>query len=130
MQKWPSLKYLLKGRRRRPRRAQDWKPGFYVDVYGTKIFIASFFLIFLSIMDALLTLHQVERGAREINPTMNFLLKLGLNEFFYVKYAITCLGVLFLCIHKNFPFVKEIILILIIAYMLVISWHLYLLSVY
>jgi len=126
----PPLRYLLMGKRRGPRRAEDRRDRMYVEVYGTRIFVASISLVFLATLDAILTLHHIERGAREMNPTMNFLLGLGTYEFFYVKYAFTCLAVLFLCIHKNFPRVREVLIVLILVYMCVIFWHIYLLAAY
>jgi hypothetical protein len=127
--KKPDLRYLLMGKRRGPRRAGEPLAG-YVEVYGFKIFLASLSLIVLAVADALFTLYHVERGAQEVNPTMNFLLGMGLDEFFYTKYAVTCLAVLFLCVHKNFSWVRRTIIVLIMVYILVISWHLYLLAVY
>lgn len=126
----PSFKYLLMGRRRGPRRADDYRTTVYVEVYGLKLFIAVLLIVMLSTSDALFTLYHVSRGAREINPTMKYLLEMGANEFFYVKYTLTCLGVLFLTMHKNLPWVKEILMSLILIYLMVISWHIYLLSVY
>ncbi len=118
------------GRRCGPRRAHEYRVTVYVEVYGLKLFLAVLFLVLLSTLDALFTLYHVSMGAREINPTMNYLLQIGANEFFYTKYTLTCLGVLFLTIHKNFPWVKEILMSLILVYLLVISWHIYLLSIY
>ncbi len=126
----PGLRYLLMGKRGGPRRKEEKKSGYYVEVYGSKIFIASFALIFLAIMDALFTLHHVEHGAKEVNPGMDFLLRKGVDEFFYVKYTLTCLAVLFLCLHKNFRYVREVLIALIFVYMLVNVWHLYLLSIF
>ena len=127
--KRPSLKYLLMGKRRGPRRVGELATSPYVEVYGLKIFLAVLSLLVLTTLDALFTLYHVSRGAREINPTMNYLLRLGVNEFFYVKYIVTCLCLIFLCLHKNFPWVKEIIVTLILVYIFVISWHLYLISI-
>lgn len=129
-EKRPGLRYFFMGRRSGPRRSGEPSTGLYVEVYGTKLFIASLFLVVLSVADALFTLHHIERGARELNPTMNLLLEMGVDEFFYMKYSLTCLAVLFLCVHKNFSWVKETIVALIMVYILVISWHLYLLAVY
>jgi len=126
----PGFRYLLMGRRKRPRRVEEQQPNFYAEVYGLRIFFAALLLVFLSMMDATFTLFHVGRGAQEINPGMNLLLQLGETEFFYVKYSITCIGVLFLSIHKNFLYVKKILLFLILIYILVISWHLYLLRSY
>jgi hypothetical protein len=129
-EKRPGFRYLLMGRRRRPRRTQDPRTDVYVEVYGIKIFLASLSLIVLSVTDALFTLYHIERGAKEVNPTMNLLLEMGVDAFFYMKYALTCLAVLFLCVHKNFSWVRQTIVALILVYILVISWHLYLLAVY
>jgi hypothetical protein len=76
------------------------------------------------------TLYHVGRGAHEMNPGMNYLLQLGESEFFFIKYSLTCLGALFLCIHKNFPYVKKILISLIMVYIFVITWHIFLLQVY
>jgi hypothetical protein len=77
-----------------------------VDRYGRRSVLTIFAALLLSIADAFLTLKLVGLGATEINPVMDFCLRLGPATFLGVKYALTALGLTFLLIHKNYHLLK------------------------
>jgi hypothetical protein len=49
-------------------------------------------ILFLCVIDALLTLYLLNHGAYEANPLMAYLLNIGPYAFFVPKYAITIIG--------------------------------------
>jgi hypothetical protein len=127
------LKYLLfNGRRENSRRDEDKGKVFVFDRYNQKLFLAITTILILSILDAVLTLVVIQRGARELNPVMAYFLEHGISTFIVAKYVLTSIGVLILLIFKNvflsrikiythslFPYV-------ILVFTTVIAWELFL----
>jgi hypothetical protein len=100
--RFPQLKYVLfSGRRERQRRASDKQQFALYDRYSPRIFAAIIAILFLSVMDALLTLFLIEQGSRELNPIMALSLKGGPFTFFAVKYSLTSMAVVIFLIFKN-----------------------------
>ncbi|MBN2032531.1 MAG: hypothetical protein JW836_04580 [Deltaproteobacteria bacterium] len=101
--------------------------------HGPKVFAETLLIIFLSIMDAFLTLDLVDRGAKELNPIMAYYLDRGPLLFFTVKYLLTCASiVIILSITKTRVFggkfrVKTLLVFYILALALVVKWQLILL---
>ncbi len=106
----PFSRYMLFGRRQSIRRRADRKTHMYVDLYGHYLLLSLLLIILLSIFDAYFTIFHVERGAREINPFMDFLIGRGNIYFFVIKYVLTALGLFILCIYKNLFAVRTIII--------------------
>jgi hypothetical protein len=99
---FPKIKYLLfAGRRARARRQEDRYRTFYFDRYSSKLFAAIMAILFLSVLDALLTLHLIESGSTELNPLMSYFLKYGTFMFLVAKYFLTCTGVIILLLFRN-----------------------------
>jgi hypothetical protein len=121
-------RYLLKGSRRGVRRSSD-PTEVYVDLFGLRDFVAVMIVLFLSILDAAFTLYHLHRGAEELNLLMAYTLNMGVGYFFVVKYTITAVGVLVLCIHKNFRFIREVFIGIIALYTLLIAYHVFLLFI-
>ncbi len=88
------LKYLLfNGRRERLRRDEDRGKVFFFDRYNQKLFLAITVILLLSILDALLTLIVIARGATELNPVMAYFLEYGALTFHPVQvYFNQCRG--------------------------------------
>jgi hypothetical protein len=125
----PGSIFLLGGRRKHVRRAEDAKRGYYVDLYSKRsVFIISTILI-MSIIDGYLTLSLVEQGAMEANPIMRFYLQLNTPLFLCVKYVVSYMSVFLLLIHKNFYVfktsisVKQVILGILGIYAGLIVWE-------
>jgi hypothetical protein len=130
---FPKIKYLLfSGRRSRARREEDRHRTFYFDRYSSKLFGAIMAIIFLSVLDALLTLHLLSNGSNELNPIMSFFLKCGPFVFLVGKYFLTCTGIIILLLFRN-AFLKRsathtqnLFSYIIAAFSTVIVWELFL----
>ena len=131
----PSAKSLFIYRRRKKVRRKDDKYKMsYLDQYGSGIFIAIVLILFLSIIDAFLTLFLIDHGASEINPIMAYFLKFGPFTFLSVKYFFTSYSILVLLIFSNF-FIRKLKIYThslfsyaLSAFMIVIGWELFLMS--
>jgi len=103
---------------------------FFLDRYSTTIFAAIMVILFLSIMDALLTLILIGHGARELNPVMAFFLEIEPKIFMTVKYLLTCTSLVIILIFRN-VFIRcvkiyssTLFSIFIGVFMTVIAWEL------
>src|SRR5210317_1416564 len=127
------LKYLLfNGRRERSRRDEDRGKAAIFDRYNQKLFLAITTILVLSILDAVLTLIVIQRGATELNPVMAYFLEHGTPTFIVAKYVLTSIGVLILLIFKNVFLTKikiythSLFPCIILVFMAVIAWELFL----
>lgn len=117
---------MLFGRRRSIRRRTDRKTHIYVDLYGHYLLISLLLIILLSVLDAYFTIFHIEKGAREINPFMNFLIGYGNVHFFIIKYILTALGLILLCIYKSLLIARILIICVLFFYLTVFANHIYL----
>jgi hypothetical protein len=122
----PFTRYMLFGRRRTIRRGADRKTNVYVDLYGHSILLFLLLIVLLSIFDAYFTIFHVEQGAQEINPFMNFLIGHGSITFFAIKYILTALGIVLLCIYQSLPITRTIIVCVFFFYLTVFANHIFL----
>jgi hypothetical protein len=91
----------FKCRRRQPRRAEG-VVHYHTDWYDTKILVMALALMFLSIIDAAMTMYLINHhGAIEVNPFMNYLLQQGAEVFLYTKLALTAICVFILAAHYH-----------------------------
>jgi len=93
--------FLVNGRRESARRTEDKTSYFFFDRYSQGMFTAITAILMLSIVDGLLTLLLIERGASELNPVMAYFLEYGPLSFITAKYVLTSFGVFLLLIFKN-----------------------------
>jgi hypothetical protein len=121
-------RYTFFGRRRNFRRAVE-EANAYVDWYGWRLSLVLTLIVVLSVLDALFTLLYVQKGGGELNPLMRRAIEAGVVPFIGTKCALTIGGVLFLCLHKNFRFVKGLIAGVLVLYTLLLGYHFYLMSV-
>jgi len=117
---------MFSGRRQSTRRKGDRKIHLYVDRYGHYLFVSLLIIILLSVFDACFTIFHVEKGAREINPFMNFLIGYGDIYFFTMKYILSALGLVILCIYKDLFIARIGILFIIFLYLVVFTHHIFL----
>lgn len=123
---------LCGGRRETIRRCEDKQTSFYVDRYRQSLFGVIVLILFLSVIDAILTLLLINRGAVEINPIMAFYLEVGPYTFLFVKYALTSVSLIVLLICRNFflrsmrIYAGSFIYVILIAFLGVVSWQIYL----
>ena len=94
-----------KGRRRTLRRESDRRKIVLLDYYSTKIFCAVVLILLLSLLDALLTLWLLDRGAVEINPAMAYFLNMSTNAFLIAKYLLTTISVVIIVV-LNYVFLS------------------------
>ena len=127
------FKYLLfNGRRERFRRDEDRGKAFIFDRYNQNLFLAITAILILSIVDAVLTLVVIQRGASELNPVMAYFLEHGSVTFIVAKYVLTSIGVLILLIFKNVFLTKikiythSLFPCVIFVFIVVIAWELFL----
>jgi len=127
----PLSKYIFFGSRRGPRRASDPDRNYYVDRYSPRALLVILLILIMCVFDGFITLHLVKKGAQELNPLMNFFLRLGGTYFLSVKYLVTLICMFVLLIHKNFYVfnisIKHIILWIFVLYGLLITYELWLL---
>jgi hypothetical protein len=101
---WKTFYYALGfGRRRCPRRAAERELPYYADTYeDPKLWLWSVGIVGACALDAFLTLTILDLGGVELNPAMAWLLKMGPLAFFYGKYLLTALALIFTLLHVNF----------------------------
>ena len=120
------------GNRRIIRRQEGRRRIFLVDQYSPIVFMTIVSILFLCVIDALLTFYLLNYGAYELNPLMAYLLMIGPFAFFIPKYAITTIATLGLFIFRGVVIRKLQVstqtLLYLIAwiYTAVVAWELYL----
>ena len=125
---------LLGGRREHGRRKEDRHKTFLVDRYNPFFLAAITSILFLSVIDALLTLFLISRGAFELNPVMAYYIELGPYSFLAIKYALTCVGVISFLLLRNiyirpFRMYTGSLFYFILALLAgVVAWQLYLVT--
>jgi K+-sensing histidine kinase KdpD len=131
--KMPEIKSLfIYGRRKKIRRQDDKCKITYFDHYSSALFVAIIIILFLNIIDALLTLYLIDHGATEINPVMAYFLNFGPLTFMSVKHFLICFSIIVLLIFNNVflgkikIYTRSIFSYVIGAFMLVIGWELFL----
>ena len=92
---------LFGGKREKIRRQEDTSRIFYVDQYSPELFFAILSILLLCVIDALLTLTLLDRGAQEANPVMAYFLKFGPYTFFACKYLLTIIPIIILLMFRN-----------------------------
>ena len=93
-------RWSYRGRRRRLRREGD-ATGVYLDHFSPGLVLFSLALLFLSALDACLTLNLLQRGATEANPIMRAFLEWDVLLFVNVKILVTAVGVVGLVLHSH-----------------------------
>jgi hypothetical protein len=121
-------RYTIVGRRRAFRREEEGGNA-YVDRYSPRMAAALVAIMVLCVLDALFTLLYLQRGGTELNPLMAAAIEMGVVPFLAIKNGLTIVGVLFLCLHKNFRHVKPVIAGVLVLYTLLMAYHLYLTTV-
>jgi hypothetical protein len=89
----PFYKLLFfQGKRQTLRRAEDRRRIVALDQYHQPMMIPILIVLVLSLMDAVLTLILLDRGAVELNPVMRYYLRHGSAVFVMVKYGLTAVS--------------------------------------
>jgi hypothetical protein len=129
----PRLRFLIfGGRRRQVRREEDRKSIIIMDSYSQSLFAVIIGILCLSLIDAVMTLHLIGHGAKEINPIMAYFLDKGTVIFIAAKYILTSAAVIIILLVKNayLPRTrirsKNLFTFAIISFALVIIWEIFL----
>ena len=93
--------WMGSGRRRKVRRSTDRQRVVILDRYSPKLFAVIVGILFLSLLDAVLTLYLMEHGSNELNPVMDYFLKKGPLIFTIAKYLLTSVAVIIFVILAN-----------------------------
>ncbi len=93
---------LFRKRRKRLRRKEDKKRGFYVDWHEPFLFAIVFGILLFCVADAFFTLNILNNGGRELNPFMRIFLEKDSSVFFFVKFFLTSLCLILIVAHKHF----------------------------
>ena len=96
-----TLKSLF-GSRISSRRKEDLKKYYFFDRYSPFFVVLLLVTLLLSIFDAFLTMRLMGENFQELNPVMEFFLKLGPSAFLLAKWLLTVFGLLTLLVLKNF----------------------------
>ena len=125
---------LSGGRREKIRRQEDKRRIFYVDHYSSGLFFIIVSILFLCVIDALLTLSLLNLGVYKTNPVMAFFLRFGPYGFFTSKYLLTIIPVICLLMYRNIVIriikisTRSLLYFIAVVYLAVVGWELYLIS--
>ncbi|MFV9689563.1 MAG: DUF5658 family protein [Desulfobacteria bacterium] len=125
----------LSGRRESARRKEDRQRFYQTDRYDCRILAPIVVIVAFSLLDAILTLYLIGRGAVELNPIMAYFLDHGPLAFIWAKHLLTCTSLVILLVHKNAFLCKtrfraEILFRFFpVPFFLVVCWQIYLISV-
>lgn len=119
-------RYTLFGGRRAGDRRGGESTNIYVDRYGAGLVAVMVAIAVLCALDAVLTLLYLQKGGTEANPVMAEVIEWGPRIFIVVKCGITNLGLLVLCLHKNFRYVRGVITAILGVYTALLVYHMYL----
>jgi hypothetical protein len=120
----------FRGSRQYGRRREDRAIHFYVDRYGLRSVITVVATLILCLADAFMTMYLIALGAYELNPVMDFFLRMGPISFLLAKYLFTGTALVCLLVHKNYPLLagrfttKSVLVIVPILYTLLIGYEL------
>ncbi|MGD9139384.1 MAG: DUF5658 family protein [Desulfobacterales bacterium] len=122
------------GKREQIRRQADTKRVFYVDRYSPGLFFAIVSILFLCVIDALLTLRLWSHGAYEVNPVMAYFLGFGPYTFFISKYLLAIIPAIFLLMFRNIALrsirtsTRSVLYLMATFYLVVVVMELYFVS--
>ena len=123
----PFSRFALMGRRSGARRSGEGR-NTYVDRYSGRTMGLLVLIAGLCVLDALFTLLYLQQGGAELNPLMDAAIRAGTVPFIVIKCGLTFAGITFLCLHKNFRFVRTLMLSVLIIYVALIGYHYYVAS--
>jgi len=125
---------LFGGKREKIRRQVDVRRIFYVDHYSPELFFTIVSILLLCVIDALLTLTLLDRGAQEVNPVMAYFLQFGPYTFFTFKYLLTIIPIICLLMFRNIVLrvikisARSVLYFIAVFYLAVVGMELYFVS--
>ena len=124
-------RYTLGGGRRAHDRRNPGSVNQYVDRYPAMLAAGLIAIGLLCALDAVFTLIHLQKGGSEANPIMDALITAaGPRAFLVLKCIITNVGLIVLCLHKNFRYVRPVIAGLLLVYGVLLAYHMYLMAIF
>jgi len=121
---------FIGGKRKNIRRSGNRKEHLFVDLYSTRLLIAVLGLLCLSCLDAYLTLVLISKGkVVEANPVMAYFLNMGVMPFTTIKFSITAISAVIMCLLKNVSITRISLPFAIKIYLLIIAYEFYLFTI-
>jgi len=118
------LSILKFGGRRKGFRRKGEDRNRYVDCASLRTIVLTFIIFTLSILDAIFTFVQLQKGASELNPLMKPIIQSGFQSVIIIKsLGIGLLGC-FLAIHQNFKISFYGMHVLAAMHILLLGYHL------
>jgi len=117
------------GSRHHYRRKEDARKYYFVDLYSPLSVAVLVLTLVLSIADAFLTLRLVGQDIGELNPVMDFFLKMGPFQFIMIKWFMSSFGLLTLLVLKNYYLwqgrvrVAAVLVVFPFLYLLLVSYE-------
>ena len=126
--------FLRTGRRRQIRREADRRKINPLDSYPTELFVVVILVLGLSVVDGILTLWLIDKGATEMNPVRAYYLELGPQIFMLAKYLITVFVVI-IAVVMNHAFLRhlkiqfgQLLKVFAGCFAMVVAWELFLMT--
>ena len=125
---------IFGGCRENVRRREDTKKIVYVDRYSSGLFFTIISILFLCVIDALLTLLLSNQGNYKINPVMAYFLDIGPYTFFISKYLLTIIPTIFLLIYSHMVIriikvsTRSVLYLIAVFYLTVVVFQIYMVS--
>ena len=123
---------LFGGNRTGTRRNDDKNELVFVDRYNSKFLIITVGILILSLADGFFTLYLMDHGAYELNPIMDYFIKLSPWAFIFAKFILTCFALICILILNNMYFkplnvrIRNLFPVFVVVLLLVIFWQVYL----
>ena len=99
---------LFRRRRAVVRRDGEASKAQYFDIHEPWVKLTMLAVLGMSCMDSIFTLKLLQLGSSELNPLMNYFIKLDSGLFFAVKLFLTAFCVVFIVMHKKFTLFRII----------------------
>jgi len=130
-----NLQWFLKtGRRRQIRREADQRKINQLDSYPTELLVVIILILLLSVVDGILTLWLIDKGATELNPVMAYYLEQGPRIFMLAKYLLTAFVVI-IAVVMNQAFLRvlriqfgQLLKVFAGCFAMVVAWELFLIA--
>ena len=121
------------GRRVGERRTVERGEPVYVDCYAAHLMLCAIAILFLSIVDAFLTLNILASGGEELNWFMAILIEDSVEKFVAFKLVLTSMALILLVIHHNVQLiggirVRHLKYMVLIGYSILIGYEFHLLE--
>ena len=115
-------------RRRNGRRGADIEQGFYTDHHDAPLLFMAMSVLLFSVLDSILTLQLIARGAEELNPLLAMLMNVNEHVFAWSKTGITAVVLVIFVSHANHKVfgllrIRKVLLIGLVVYVCLVAYE-------